>query len=89
MFPLPSGLSETWEFERDEERLTALVSEMPLPSEDQHLVPLVAGLAARSALLRTESRGAHYRSDYPDTADSWRGHILWQRQRGASFEEIF
>ncbi len=32
---------------------------------------LLAGLVARMALTRTESRGAHYRSDYPKTDEAW------------------
>ncbi|MDX1420760.1 MAG: FAD-dependent oxidoreductase [Rubricoccaceae bacterium] len=35
----------------------------------------------RSALERTESRGAHYRSDHPDTVDAWRRNV--QVRRGA------
>ena len=33
----------------------------------------VARLVAESALARTESRGAHYRADYPD-ADAGQAH---------------
>jgi len=29
-----------------------------------------------SALVRTESRGAHYRDDYPDLDEAWKGHNL-------------
>jgi fumarate reductase (CoM/CoB) subunit A len=37
----------------------------------------LAGLYAKGALMRTESRGAHYRSDYPDTDDEhWLRNIL-------------
>jgi len=36
---------------------------------------LTASLIARAALRRTESRGAHFRSDHPRTLPSWQLHI--------------
>ena len=59
-------------------------------SPDQSLVPLVrpwlelgnlleiSRLLLQSALFRQESRGGHYRLDYPDPQDSWRCHTLIQ-----------
>jgi L-aspartate oxidase len=38
------------------------------------LLALAAALIARCALERTESRGVHYRSDYPRSSNAWRGH---------------
>jgi L-aspartate oxidase len=44
----------------------------------------VATLIARSAALRTETRGVHFRTDFPDPNDAnWRLHIDWQSQRNA------
>ena len=42
---------------------------------------LTASLIARAALVRTESRGAHYRSDFPRRRPEWRRHIGLMRAR--------
>lgn len=36
----------------------------------------VSTLMARAALTREESRGAHYRRDFPDQREDWRGHLV-------------
>ena len=40
----------------------------------------IAWLVLKSALFRTESRGGHYRSDYPHTSPAWQTHTLVQGQ---------
>ncbi len=40
---------------------------------------LTARLILASALLRNESRGGHFRSDHPYSDDSWRAHLVLQR----------
>jgi len=39
-----------------------------------------ARLMTEAALLREESRGAHFRSDFPGTAEAWRRHVHFRRQ---------
>ena len=77
--------------ERTATELDALIADLPNPHTADSQTPagqLVAALAARSALTRTESRGAHYRSDYPETKQVWRGRITWLRGAEPQFEEV-
>lgn len=49
----------------------------------------VAWLIAQASLLRTESRGAHYRSDFPDQDDSeWNRRIIMIQANDAEFVEL-
>jgi len=49
----------------------------PGATEERNLAD-TARLIAEAALMRRESRGGHYRSDYPERKQAWRGrHIEW------------
>lgn len=46
---------------------------------------LVSSLITKSALIREESRGAHFRSDYPQTREEWNKSIVMNRNKGISY----
>jgi len=61
---------------------TTAYSEKWLYHEFRNMVT-VGKLLVESALLRTESRGAHYRSDFPDKDDGrWLKHIVLYQKSG-------
>jgi len=53
--------------------------ELRLWAETRNLLD-VAELILKSAVFRTESRGGHYRLDYPQTDPNWQVHTLVQNQ---------
>jgi len=72
--------------ERLEEAATALAAwEKDLktptdrPSYELANMVLVGRLMAEAALMREESRGAHFRSDFPASSDAWLRHIVFRK----------
>jgi L-aspartate oxidase len=47
--------------------------------EDANLLDL-ARLVVKAALQREESRGAHFRSDFPETSEQFAHHVSWVRK---------
>jgi L-aspartate oxidase len=49
------------------------------PSYELANMVLVGRLMAEAALVREESRGAHFRSDFPGSSDDWLRHIVFHK----------
>ncbi len=48
------------------------------PAHELRNLLLAGRLVAEAALIRTESRGAHYRTDFPATDDAWLRHVIFR-----------
>jgi L-aspartate oxidase len=48
------------------------------PSQELSNLLLAGRLVTEAALMRQESRGAHYRSDFPHADEAWRRHIVFR-----------
>jgi len=62
--------------------LSTWQSFLPSPNDrlsyELNTMVINARLMTEAALLRQESRGAHYRSDYPSSSETWKRHIVFQ-----------
>ena len=56
------------------------------PSRELRSLLVCARLATEAALLREESRGAHYRRDFPETREEWRRHLVFRGAAPATIE---
>jgi L-aspartate oxidase len=67
-------------------------ADLRLWAETRNLLD-IGSLILQSALFRTESRGGHFRSDFPASATDWQQHSLvvdrqWQRSAHSNQEQI-
>jgi L-aspartate oxidase len=60
--------------------LPNMATNLQLWAETRNLLD-IAYLIINSAIFRTESRGGHYRTDYPHTESSWQVHTLVQGEK--------
>ena len=55
---------------------------LPTPTDrlsyELNTMVINARLMTEAALMREESRGAHYRSDFPHASDNWKKHIIFK-----------
>ena len=71
---------------RDQEGLEGIIAGLGDGSASpQHQA---ARLVCVAALLRQESRGAHYRRDRPEPTPEWLGHIVLKRGDAPWFEAV-
>jgi L-aspartate oxidase len=56
--------------------LTDIEQRLPTGATDELNLVQTARLIAEAALLRKESRGGHYRSDFPRAKSVWRGRHI-------------
>jgi L-aspartate oxidase len=66
-----ANILATWE--------TLLSQPTDRPSYELNHLVLCARLVTEAALLRKESRGAHFRTDFPQTSQEWQRHIVFKK----------
>ena len=71
--------------------IAAIESRLPPGAEQLRNLVTVARLITRAALTRTESRGAHFRTDHPEVEAKWRRRLVLSLRGGelqAGFEPL-
>jgi len=59
----------------------ALPPPVDRPSYELNNLVLNARLMTEAALIREESRGAHFRTDYPEPSPAWEKHIIFRKEK--------
>jgi L-aspartate oxidase len=67
-----------------EDRMTATPEPAAWEATDLHAV---ASALVEAAVRREETRGAHWREDFPEAAERWRGHLV-TTLAGTTFEAV-
>ncbi|MEJ5187201.1 MAG: FAD-binding protein, partial [Candidatus Geothermincolales bacterium] len=75
------GLEEARKFLEENWDLLGLQFLSPAGLELQNMF-IVARIIVEAALMREESRGCHFRTDFPGEAEHWRRHIIFRRNGG-------
>jgi L-aspartate oxidase len=81
------GLDEAGEFLDSNLEILRVEYLNPQGFEIQNMITL-ANLMVRAAFIREESRGCHYRVDFPGEAEFWRKHIIFRMHEGRVGEEL-
>jgi succinate dehydrogenase / fumarate reductase, flavoprotein subunit len=84
---LKAGLKKIWVYKKQLHTGKVANWKQLIVLLDTLSIVTTAELIVRGALLRKESRGAHYRSDYPKTASDVR-RIVWNNRKGMPIHHI-
>jgi len=76
---LKEALAEITKLKGDAPRLHASSGRMMLEALEVSMALETAEMICRSALQRTESRGAHYRTDHPEEDENWLRFVVISR----------
>lgn len=82
-----ANILATWRPSADKERGREglpFVTPADQPSYELNNLVLCARLMTEAALLREESRGAHFRTDFPQPSPEWQRHIIFRRKNGST-----
>jgi L-aspartate oxidase len=81
------GLEETGEFLTKNLEVLQVEYLNPQGFELQNMITL-ANLMVEASLMREESRGCHFRVDFPGQAEFWRKHIVFSLNGGKIAHEL-